>query len=75
MLAAFDYVGLAAVISAIFAGTATLLGALNRRNVTNVQQKLDTNGDSRTVGAIISDVGAQVAPDPTPAPAVPETKP
>lgn len=75
MLGSFDYIGVAAIITAIFSGIAAVFGALNHRNTTDVQQKLDTNGDPRTVGQQMSDVAAQVAPAPPATEPTPPTVP
>lgn len=67
--------GVAAIVSAIFAGVATVIGALNHRTVSNIDRKTDTNGDPRELGGIMSDVGKAVAPTgPAPA-AVPPPSP
>ena len=62
MIADFDWVGLAAVISAVFAGLATLIGSLNHRTVSNIDRKTDTNGDPRELGQIATDIAKNVAP-------------
>lgn len=59
-----DYIGIATIITAVFAGIAAVISALNNRKVNDVQNKIATNGDTREIGQIASDVAKQVAPDP-----------
>ena len=56
MLGQTDWAGIAAVIAAVFSGVATVIGAMNHRRVSDVQTKLDTNGDPRTVAQIVTDI-------------------
>ncbi|HET9247703.1 MAG TPA: hypothetical protein VFO15_18005 [Xanthobacteraceae bacterium] len=75
----FDWVGLAAVISAVFAGLATLIGAWNHAKVRDIQDKVSTNGDPRDVGQIVTDVantlGATAERSPVPGETVPPATP
>jgi hypothetical protein len=67
MIGTTDYAGIAAVISAVFAGVAALVGAFNHRTVSNIDRKTDTNGDPRELGIAVTDIAAQVAPPEAPA--------
>jgi hypothetical protein len=58
MLATTDYAGIAAVIAAVFAGVASLMGAWNARTVHGIREQVSTNGDPRTLGQIAQDVSA-----------------
>ena len=73
----FDWVGLAAVISAVFAGIAAVLGARNHQTVTDIREKVDTNGDPRPVGQMLTDVantlGATAERSPVPGEIPPAT--
>lgn len=59
---------LAAVLGAVFAGLAALKGNKNANAIEAVHEAVRTNGDSRSLGEIASDVGRAVAPDPQPRP-------
>lgn len=63
MLAQTDMVGLAAVIAAVFSGIAAVLGAWNHRAVRDVRAQVDTNGDPRTMGDMMTDVARQTNTD------------
>lgn len=67
MLAFTDLAGWAAIISAVFAGVASVIGTWNQRTVRAINRKVDTNGDPRELGQLASDVAKVVAP-PTPEP-------
>jgi hypothetical protein len=71
MIGQTDWAGVAAVIAAVFAGIASLIGAWNARTVTKVKAQVDTNGDPRTIGQIASDVAQQVGAHPTGTPPAP----
>ena len=58
----FDYVGVAAIISALFAGIATLVGAIVRRATSGIQRGIDTGDDPRTLGEIARDLASQLDP-------------
>lgn len=60
-LAQTDLTGLAAVIAAVFAGIATVIGAWNTRTTGKIKAQVDTNGDPRTLGEI--QVAAHPLPD------------
>jgi hypothetical protein len=69
---AFDYNGTAAIVAAVFAGIAWVIGALNHRTTTTISRQIDTGPGARTLGNIAADLAAPPvtpADDPeTPAP-------
>ncbi len=67
MFADIDFNGIGVAIAALGAAIASIIGALNHRNSTAIRAAVDTNGDSRTLGQMTTDVAAQVAPDVPPA--------
>jgi hypothetical protein len=68
---ATDYQGLGIIITAVFAGIASVVAAWNVRQTARVVQNVTTrNGDSRTMGETVSDVAEAVgspAPEEEPA--------
>jgi len=69
-MTAVDWYGISAVVAAVAAGAATIIGALNHRTTTNIDRKTDTADDPRTIGQVASDVAREVAPhDDEPPPA------
>jgi hypothetical protein len=63
-----DYYGISVIVAAVFAGIASVIGAWNARSASQIKTSIGTNGDSRELGQIATDVAKAVAPDPSPAP-------
>lgn len=63
MLGATDYPGIAAVVAAVFAGLASLIGAFNARTVRNVRDQVSTNGDPRTLGEMVQQSAPPAPPE------------
>lgn len=55
-----DYSGIGILISAVFAGLAGLIAAWNQRTVRDIHTKIDTNGDTRNLGEIATDIAKTV---------------
>ena len=58
-----DYQGVAIIISAIFAGIASVVAAVGARTGAHIKRSIGTNGDSREICQIASDVAKVVAPE------------
>jgi hypothetical protein len=64
MIGATDWPGVAAVVAAVFAGIASVIGAWNARSSSQIKTSISTNGDPREIGQIATDLARTVAPAP-----------
>lgn len=61
-----DYQGVGIIITAVFAGIASVVSAFAARQGASIKRSVSTNGDSRELGQIASDIAKTAAPDPAP---------
>lgn len=59
----FDYNGTAAIVAAVFAGIAWVIGALNHRASRQIRAQVDTGPESASLGQIVAGLAQ---PPPTP---------
>jgi hypothetical protein len=68
---AMDYYGISAVVAAVFAGIASVIGALNHRTTTTIQRQVDTGTGVDTIGQIAAGLGTNGTPPAPPASTTP----